>query len=134
MSYKRKVNTTTIKVEGEDYEGLEIVVKSLTIKDFRTLLPLVKKAESFDDDHMDLDLLDSLLTEMGEAILSFVISWNMEDDNGPVPVSEIVNEELPLLMAVFGGLTQSMSGVSPELGKDSTSGETFPMLPMQMAD
>lgn len=134
MSYKRKVKTTTIKVEGEDYEGLEIVVKSLTIKDFRTLLPLVKKAESFDEDKPDLDLLDSLLTEMGQAILAFTVSWNMEDDNGPVPIEELANEDMSLIMAVFGGLTQTMGGVSPELGKDSPSGETFPMLPMTMAE
>jgi len=43
MSYKRKITTVTVKFDG-DYDGLEVVMKALKIKTFKTLIPLMTKS------------------------------------------------------------------------------------------
>lgn len=129
MSYKRKPKNIVIKVEG-DYEGLEIVMKSLTVKDFREILPVLTKAEHVDE--TNLSAIQDLVDSMTDILVKRILSWNMEDDDGPVPTSEIANEEIALIMAVFQGWTAGMTGVDKELGKDLTSGETSPMPSLQM--
>lgn len=124
MSYKRKSNTVTVKFDG-DYEGLEIVMKALKIKTFKTLIPLMTKFEKVDDN--DAAAVLELADTVSSVILEHAISWNMEDDNGPVPLEELGEEDIALILGLFTGWTQSMSGVDTDLGKDLTSGETFPM-------
>lgn len=124
MSYKRKENTVTVKFDG-DYEGLEIVMKSLKIKTFKTLIPLMTKFEKVDEN--DANAVLELADTISSVILEHAISWNMEDDNGPVPLEELGDEDIALILGLFTGWTQSMSGVDQDLGKDSTSGETSPM-------
>jgi hypothetical protein len=124
-AFKRKSTTVTVQLTG-DYEGLEVTLKALTIGDFREILPVLTKAEEVEDSN-DLTLIQTLVDDMVGILVKRIVSWNMEDDNGPVPVTEIADEEIPLIMGIFQGWTQAMTGVDKELGKDSVSGETSPM-------
>ncbi len=130
MSYKRKITTVTVKFDG-DYEGLEVVMKSLKIKTFRQLIPLMTKFENLDetDTTAVMDLADQLTAVINE----YAVSWNMiDDDDNPVPLEELGEEDLPLIMGLFAGWTQGMAGVDTDLGKDLTSGETSPMPSIEM--
>ncbi len=124
-TFKRKSSTVTVQLTG-DYEGLEVTLKALTIGDFREILPVLTKAEEVEDSN-DLSLIQALVDDMVGILVKRIVSWNMEDDNGPVPTTEIADEEIPLIMGIFQGWTQAMTGVDKELGKDSVSGETSPM-------
>lgn len=123
--FKRKPSIITVAITG-DYEGLEVDLKALTIGDFREILPVLTKAEEAEDSN-DLTAMQTLVDDMVNILVKRIVSWNMEDDNGPVPTTEIANEEIPLIMAIFQGWTEAMTGVDKELGKDSVSGETSPM-------
>lgn len=123
--FKRKPSIVTVEVTGA-YEGLEVNLKALTIGDFREILPVLTKVEEVEDSN-DLSLIQALVDDMVGILVKRIVSWNMEDDNGPVPTTEIADEEIPLIMAIFQGWTQAMTGVDPELGKDLVSGETSPM-------
>ncbi len=124
-TFKRKLNTITINVAGEDYEGLQIVMRKLKISDYAKLIPLINKAENADD--TKLDEVQELMEGIGGTLADFIVSWNMEDENGPVPVAEIAGEDLELVFNVFQGWIQGQVSVEAELGKDSRSGETSPM-------
>ncbi len=124
-AFKRKPNIITVVLTG-DYEGLEVNLKALTIGDFREILPILTKAEEVENSN-DLHDIQQLVDDMVGILVKRITSWNMEDDEGPVPTTEIANEEIPLIMGIFQGWTQAMTGVDKELGKDSVSGETSPM-------
>lgn len=124
-TFKRKLNTITINVAGEDYEGLQIVMRKLKISDYANLIPLINKADSADE--TNLEEIQGLMEGIGNTLADFIVSWNMEDEDGPVPVSEIAKEDLELVFNVFQGWIQGQVGVEAELGKDSRSGETSPM-------
>lgn len=126
-TFKRKQSTITINVAGEDYEGLQIVLRKLKISDYAKLIPLINQAENADETNTDLDDIQGLMEGIGNTLADFIVSWNMEDENGPVPVEEIAGEELELVFNVFQGWIQAQVGVDAELGKDSRSGETSPM-------
>lgn len=128
--FKRKPSIITVAIAGE-YEGLEVDLKALTIGDFREILPVLTKAEEAEDSN-DLKAMQAYVDDMVDILVKRIVSWNMEDDNGPVPTTEIANEEIPLIIAIFQGWTEAMTGVDMELGKDSVSGETSPMPSIKM--
>lgn len=127
-AFKRKSSIVNIVLTG-DYEGLEVNMKALTIGDFRKLLPIMAKAEEFGDTPSveDLEAFGTLVDDVVGILKDYIVSWNMEDDDGPVPTTEIANEDIHVIMGVFQGWASSMSGVSPELGKDLSDGVTSPM-------
>lgn len=130
MSYKRKITTITVKFDG-DYDGLEVVMKALKIKTFKTLIPLMTKFDGVDD--TDADAVLELADKVAQIISEYAVSWNMvDDDENPVPLSELPDEEIALILGLFQGWTQGMSGTDADLGKDLTSGETSPMPSLQM--
>lgn len=124
-AFKRKSSIVNIVLTG-DYEGLEVSLKALTIGDFREILPVLTKAEEVEDSN-DLSLIQALVDDMVNILVKRIVSWNMEDDNGPVPTTEIADEEIPLIMGIFQGWTQAMTGVDQDLGKDLSDGVTSPM-------
>jgi len=130
MSYKRKAATVTVKFSG-DYEGLEVVMKALKIKTFRQLIPVMTKFENVDEN--DPTAMIDLTDELSGIINEYAVSWNMvDDDDNPVPLSELAEEDVNLVMGLFAGWTQGMAGVDQDLGKDLTSGETSPTPSLQM--
>jgi|SRR5882757_496796 len=130
MSYKRKITTVTVKFDG-DYDGLEVVMKALKIKTFKTLIPLMTKFDKIDDN--DTEAVLELADKIAEIISEYAVSWNMvDDDENDVPLSELPDEEIALILGLFQGWTQGMSGADEDLGKDLTSGEISPMPSLQM--
>jgi len=118
MGY-RKVPTiyTLDDINGED--GLIVRMKGIRVGKLRRLI-------SNDSDDNVGEVLDLLLEGL--------VSWNLEDENGPVPMTleGLESQELPMITAIVDSWTDKVTGVSDELGKDSPAGEKFPGQPLTM--
>lgn len=122
MGY-RKVPTIYTIDDFEKYPGLEVRMKGLK-------LGKLKKFITMDDDD-----LDSSVEEIVKLLAEGIVSWNLEDEDGqPVPTTPEAfdDQELEFLMDLFGAWSDRILGVSKELGKDSTSGVSFPAPPLTM--
>lgn len=120
MGYTRVPTIYTLdKIKGR--EGLEVRVKGLKIGPMRKLLKVLDS----DDSEIE-DLMDECL---GIFVKNFV-SWNAVDEQGQ-PV-EFSGEDLELeeLLEIVSAWIGVMTGPDEDLGKDSTSGESFPAPPL----
>lgn len=125
MGYKRVPTIYTLTFEGTDLDGLVVRMKSIKFGKIRQIIRLM------DDDSNDVEMMEGITRELTEGI----ISWNLEEGDGtPIEVSaEAVDDlEFEEVMAVTNAWLAKMTGPGPELGKDSTSGEKFPGVPVTM--
>jgi hypothetical protein len=115
-----------------EFKGLEVRVKPMTMREQLEIATLMDGMTA-DNPREVMVTLDALLQEFASKI----VSWNLEhDDSGEI--REISYDTLASLDAAFQqalieGWTQTLSGVSDDLGKDSPSGTPFPeeSLPME---
>jgi hypothetical protein len=125
MGHRRVPTIHTLdKIAGE--EGLIVRLKGLRIGKLRKLIRIMESDEQG---------LSDMLDELTETMAAAAISWNLEDEDGnPVEFDRDGIEELELdqLMGIVNAWTGAMTSVDDELGKDSTSGERFPVPPLTM--
>ena len=131
MGY-RKVPTiyTITDIPGED--GLVVRLKAIKIGKLRKLMAVVDS----DDDDIEQEQLDEIFKLLEQGL----VSWNLEhedEDSGewvPTPsnMDGINDQELPLIMKILSAWLENMTGVDDELGKDSSSGASFPGRPLTM--
>lgn len=125
MGHRRVPTIHTLdKIEGE--EGLIVRLKGLRIGKLRGLIKIMESDEQG---------LSDMLDELTETMAAAAVSWNLEDEDGnPVEFDRDGIEELELdqLMGIVNAWTGAMTSVDDELGKDSTSGEKFPVPPLTM--
>lgn len=122
MGYKKvPVIHTLNEIEGED--GLVVRLKSVSFGKVRKLMRLT----SDDGD-------DSMMDEIAAMFQDALVSWNLEDEEGPVPttVEAVENQDFDFVMKIVHAWLDRMTGPSEELGKDSSSGEKFPGRPLTM--
>lgn len=121
MGYKKIPTIHTITdIEGE--EGLVVRLKSVS---FGKVRRLVRLTDSEDDSSMD---------EIASMFVDALVSWNLEDEDGPVPTSAgaVEDQDFDFIMKIVHAWMDTMTGVPGELGKDSSSGEKFPGRPLTM--
>lgn len=125
MGHRRVPTIHTLdKIDGE--EGLIVRLKGLRIGKLRKLIRIMESDEQG---------LSDMLDELTETMAAAAVSWNLEDEDGnPVEFDRDGIEELELdqLMGIVNAWTGAMTSVDDELGKDSTSGERFPVPPLTM--
>lgn len=125
MGHRRVPTIHTLdKIDGE--EGLIVRLKGLRIGKLRKLIRIMESDEQG---------LSDMLDELTETMAAAAVSWNLEDEDGnPVEFDRDGIEELELdqLMGIVNAWTGAMTSVDDELGKDSTSGEKFPVPPLTM--
>lgn len=122
MGYKRiPVIYTLNEIPGE--EGLIVRMKTISFGKVRRLIRLL-------EDSGDENVMDAISGEMSANL----VSWNLEDDNGPVDASTegIDAQDFDLVLKVVNSWLDAITGVSAELGKDSSGGGKFPGQPMTM--
>lgn len=125
MGYKRPVKTFVIEFDDEEYEGLEIEMKSLPLGEFLRVSKMMQNDDK-SDEHVE-----ELLKVFGRAL----VRWNLtEDDDSPVPCGYegVLTLDIDFAMAVMGGWVNGMADVSKSLGKDSNSTGTSPVPPIPM--
>ena len=125
MGHKRVPTIYTLdKIEGQ--EGLIIRLKGLRVGKLRRLVAIMESEERG---------MTEVLGELTDLLTESAVSWNLEEEDGtPVEFDREGVEELELaqLMSLVGAWIDAMTGVSEELGKDSTSGGKFPGQPLTM--
>ena len=133
MGFKRPVTNYKLLFDGTEYDGLEIVVSALSVGEMQEITR--KSASVFASGVPtvlgQVDTSDELL----EKFANCIVSWNLveEDDTPIVPSVESVKaQEAPFITAIVNAWMSATAGVTPDLGKDSDSGETFPeaLIPM----
>jgi hypothetical protein len=125
MGYRKVPIIYTLELDG-DYKGLVVRLKSMKIGEMRKIVRLLDSDE---------DNTITVLDEMVKAIAKGIVSWNLEDEQG-VPVEPTVEAlddlEFELIQKILDEWLSRVTGPSPELGKDSSSGEKFPGQPLLM--
>lgn len=132
MGYRKAPTIYLLSFADPEYEGLEVRLKGVRLGKIRELFGLTQKGD------MSVEEMDKLLGIVEENL----VSWNLEecdddgepvlDDNGdPIPVpcnKEGLNaQEVQFVLDIVDTWLDGMTGVSEDLGKDSGSGETFPV-------
>ena len=124
MAYRRVPNIYTLTgITGED--GLEIRIQGLKIGKLRKMAALMENEEEGMAENLDAVL---------DLILEGAVSWNLEDESGPVELTREALEEfeVPALFSMLEKWMDQAAGVGRELGKDSNSGVSFPAPPLTM--
>lgn len=126
MGSKRTPTLYLLKFEDGEYAGLEISLKSINIKQSRTMRSVSSETEG--------EAFDRML----ELIASRLHSWNREDEDGnplPTTLESLEEEEPKLIHIIVNKWTQAIEGVPVPLESDSSAGETsavasIPMEPL----
>lgn len=121
MGYRKIPRIYTLEFSGEILNGLVVRAKGVKFGRVRRLLALL-------DD--DTDITDEAIDTVVDELVGNIISWNMEDELGsPVQVSRQALEDLEFteVMEIVSKWLQEITGPNEELGKDSSSGATFPV-------
>lgn len=113
-----------LEFDGE-LEGLHVRVKSIKFGKVRQLIALM------DEDDKDVEVMERISKELAEAI----VSWDfLDEDEQPIPVSLEAIDDLEFfeVIAIVNKWLDRMTGPDKDLGKGSTSGESFPGRPLTM--
>lgn len=134
MGFKKE--STIFKLEFEDpaYSGLEVLAKSVPTGDFLDLMDAAARmdltSKTFSPD--DLQAVKILIEGFARAL----VSWNLEDEDDnevPTTIDGVRAQELPFLLPIVTSWMDAVAGVSADLGKESSSGETSPEVAIPMA-
>lgn len=120
MGYRRKSKTYKLVFEGE-FEGLEVTAKGLSVRKLLDMGELLDVDVAAPDSE-DVKQIDELFSRFTDVL----VSWNLEDENGePIPTTKesLYEQDLSFVLAIIVNYITSVSGVSVDLGKESTSGE-----------
>jgi hypothetical protein len=120
MGFKKVPTIYTLTFEGTDWEGLEARMSSTSFGTVRRLFRMLND----DSSDNELESVEGIVNLLAKNL----VSWNLEDDNGPVPADEsgLDDQEFPFIMELSNRYLDQITGVVGDLGKDSTSGEKFP--------
>lgn len=124
MGYRKIPTIHTLEFDGA-LEGLVVRLRSIPFGKVRKLISLIE------DEQKDDAVMEQLTVQLTEAI----VSWNLEDEYGrAVQVSKEAIEDLEFqdVMELVDKWLDRITGPSKDLGKDSSSGATFPGQPLTM--
>lgn len=127
MGSRRNPKQYKLVFADGDYEGLEVVMRSVTIREMRQM-------RGTSSDESGGDTFDQLLG----LVASHMVQWTREDEDGqPLPptLESLEDEEPDLIHIIIGKWTEAVAGVPAPLEQPSDSGETsavesIPMAPL----
>lgn len=114
MGYKLSRTVYKVRFEGTEYDGLEMSMGTLSVKEILE----VEELMSGDDSK---PTFVALVARLARAIQD----WNLEDEDGnPIPVTEdaLMGFEVKLINTVVSAWVNAIVGVPAPLENDSTSG------------
>lgn len=130
--FKYEPKTYTLAFgEGDDLNGLEVTVRSLPLGRFLKITKAAGLAASTATEE-SMAALEELFAGFAGAL----VSWNLTDaDDNDVPTTVDGLNELSteLVMRLIQEWMTAIAGVTPELGKGSDSGVTYPAVPLTAA-
>jgi len=119
MGYKAPQKRYNLDFGETDLDGLEVCVKGISTGRFLELSKLLGVADA------NPEAAEKLIAGFASAL----VSWNLEDDlDEPLPADEkhVLEQDLGFVLIVIRGWLEAVAGVTPDLGKESTSGPSFP--------
>jgi hypothetical protein len=122
MGYRHKPAIYRLQLHDEEFEGLEIVMRSIPLGE---LLGLMQIQDGLDSDNPDVREVEQMI----KLFAGKLIGWNLEDEEGtkiPANFTGVKTLDIGFFLTLVGAWVQAMSGVPKELGKGSQSGGTFP--------
>lgn len=131
MGYKREGNIFKLRFADEEYNGLVVRAKSVSLGEFIQLAELAElkgKVVTIDD----MPKVNKLFEMFSKAL----VSWNLEDDDGtPVPATleGLYSQDVEFVMAIIMSWMEAVAGVSTPLVPPSIDGVPFPVdsIPME---
>jgi hypothetical protein len=114
-----------------ELKGLEVRVKATTMQEQLEIAALMDGINVNSPQEMMITINAAL-----ETLAENIISWNLLDDDDqprPATLATLLSLDAEFQRALIAGWTQTLSGVSDDLGKGSSSGASFPegSLPME---
>lgn len=103
-----------------EMDGFTVRMKSIRFGKVRELM------RALDSEGND----DAVMESLAEHLLESIVSWDLVDDDGnEMPVDRESLDELDYaeVVELSGKWLDLITGPSPELGKDSSSGARFPV-------
>lgn len=123
--YKREKPLYKLVFEDEQFDGLEIMAKSLPLGEFLELQKLQARAVD------DPDAGEQVIRRLSDVL----VSWNLEDDDGqPVPATfdGLASQDFPFVLAIFQAWQEAVSSVPNRSPGGSNGGGTSPELSLPM--
>jgi len=124
--YRRKAPLYALNFEGdEEFDGLEIMAKSMPLREFMEIGDLQKAAQ--DDPDAQRDII--------KRLADVIVSWNLEDDEGkavPVSYDSLTSYDFPFVLTIFYAWMNAVSSVPNLLKNDSNAGGTSQELSIPM--
>lgn len=118
MGYRPKRRVYALDFTGTEYEGLQASVRGSTV-----------------GEELELNDMEFTGENIVKALVSRLISWNVEDETGPVPTTfdGVCTQDVAMVTAILNALRTVNSGVSDPLPQSSPSGEPSPeaSIPME---
>ncbi|MGK9463917.1 hypothetical protein ACSLFT_28385 [Streptomyces sp. G6] len=118
MGYRPKRRVYALDFTGTEWEGLEASVRGLTV-----------------GEELELNEMEWTPENTVKALVKRLVSWNVEDDNGPVPTTfeGVCTQDGAMVLAILNALRTVGSGVPDPLPQSSPDGEPSPAVPIPMA-
>jgi hypothetical protein len=121
MGFKRAEKHFRLVFADEEYEGLEVTAKSLSIGEYLNLSSVGTNPSQAD------------VMKMYELLAKSIVEWNYEDDKGkPIKptLENIKREEVGFINGILVAWMEAMAGVDPKLRKESNTGFDLESMPM----
>lgn len=115
MGFKRPVYKLTF-ADTTPFAGLEVTVRAPSTALELRMVHLQKQMLAGDE---------AAIGEVLNSMAALIVAWNVEDDDDqPVPVTPetVLEQDAPMLRAIFDALREQVSGVAPPLPGGSGNG------------
>jgi hypothetical protein len=117
MAYRRERRIYILEFADPEYEGLEIKVRSIPIRELTELMVLDPESE---DPAVRVSSINKLMAAFAEAL----VSWNMTDENGaplPATLEYIESEETDFVLTCIAQWMAVISRVNDASPLDGNS-------------
>ena len=120
--FKRERKLYQLQFEADELDGFECVATGTTLERFieiTALSEVLKTPEGRTPENVEKQF--TLFAE-------YLVSWNLDDDDDqPIPCTYegLKTQDFEFVMAIMMAWMQALGGVPDDLGKDSSSGETY---------
>lgn len=130
MGFRPEPTHYKLNFKGTDLEGLEVTMKSVTVREFGEMLKAATLEGITPETIQSNDMILKLFADS-------IVSWNLEDAKGkPVPrtVEGVKNQERPLIAKLLSAWQFAVAGVDSPLPSASGDGGTSQEAALALAE